>query len=227
MNRKASDNKKEFRKRAARFGALAALAVIVWSLLLVPSGLGNPSEGLIGGELRANAAGDDLAKAIPVPMDSYYQYVNDYDWQDLYTLMIGVCQTANRLDPDCVGKEPAFAIVRLSEEWDPFIFLGFHDKATNRTNMTLYVVDDGYVYELFKAREEEIFVDPERGLLLFGDGSAYYAYSPHVLLKTETGTDRIPDGFIPLPITDAAGLMLIRENLESFVIDYSGGGGAS
>ncbi len=226
---------KDDRKARIRRGGLILAAVltaaVVLSLLLPGAfGLRESSVQEIGGVVPVQAAEDEnilFSGAVQktVPMDSYYQYVNGYDWRDLYVLMIGIGKTGLGLNEGSEGKRTACSIVRIRKNLDPLIFIGFNDPATNRSVMTLYSMDSGYVYELMKIREEEIFVDPETGSFMVGTGLFIYTYTPHVLLKTYTGTEAIPKNYVPLPITETTDLIVTHENVDAYVLDYSGGVG--
>ncbi|MBR5739249.1 MAG: hypothetical protein IKY02_04595 [Lachnospiraceae bacterium] len=208
---------------AASFTAVLVLAL----LFLGISGRKDASGQAIGGIVPVQAAEDEnilFSGSVQktVPMDSYYQYVNDYDWRDLYVLMIGIGKTGLGLNEGSEGKRTACSVVRIRKDLDPLIFIGFNDPVTNRSVMTLYSMDNGYVYELMKIREEEIFVDPETGSFMVGTGLFIYTYTPHVLLKTYTGTEAIPKNYVPLPITETTDLIVTHENVDEYVLDYSG-----
>ena len=155
------------------------------------------------------------------PMDSYYQYVNDYDWQDLYTLMILIGQTGIGINEGSEGKNTAFSIFSFNPEFDPMIFVGFNDPETNKSVMTLYITDGGFVYELLQVKEAEIYINPQLGAIMVEGENAYYRYSPHVLMKTEITDGNVPAGFVKLPIIDSTGMIVTRQNVEEYAVYYT------
>ncbi len=157
-------------------------------------------------------------------VDSFYQYVNDYDWQDLYTLMILIGQTGIGLNEGSVGKHSSFSILSMNPEFDPMIFIGFTDPATNVSVMTLYITDHGYCYELLKVFNDRIYIKPDEGAICTVNGDAVYRYSPHVLKKMPKAAGTVPEGFTPLPVTDATGIKISRQDVESYLIRYGKGG---
>ncbi|MBQ9911164.1 MAG: hypothetical protein IJM50_06675 [Lachnospiraceae bacterium] len=157
-------------------------------------------------------------------VDSFYQYVNDYDWQDLYTLMILIGQTGIGLNEGSVGKHASFSIFTMNPEFDPMIFVGFTDPATNVSVMTLYITDHGYCYELLKVFNDRIYINPDEGAICTQNGNAVYRYSPHVLKKLPKTSGQVPGGFVPLQITDATGIKISRQDVESYLIRYGKGG---
>ncbi|MBP5225570.1 MAG: hypothetical protein J6Z38_08345, partial [Lachnospiraceae bacterium] len=77
---------------------------------------------------------------------------------------------------------------------------------------------------LLKVFNDRIYIDPEQGAICTANGNATYRYSPHVLKKLPKGAGEIPAGFVPLPITDATGIKISRQDVESYLIRYGKGG---
>ena len=175
-------------------------------------------------ETTKDRTATEASLAIDVPVDSYYQYVNDYDWEDLYSLMINICLSGVGLSEGSTGKDPSFALFSFDAALDPMIFVGFTDPATGKSTTTLYITDHSYVYELLKVDDEKIYVDWENGRIMTGSGQAYYRYTPHVLLKSETGSGTIPPEFEELPMTDARGQVVTSENIGMFLSVFEEGG---
>ena len=179
-------------------------------------------EVLAEGSVKENGAEEGNGLAVDVPVDSYYQFANDYDWEDLYTLMILICQSGVGLSEGSAWKHPSFALFSFDTGLDPMLFVGFTDPNTGKSTTTLYITDHGYVYELLKVNDDKVYIDPESGRIMIGSGEVYYRYTPHVLLKTETGSEQIPPAYEELPMTDAISLAVTSENIGTFLNIFEG-----
>ena len=166
---------------------------------------------------------DPSSGSAGTPVDSFYQYVSGYTWEDLYTLILLISPSSEGITEGSDGKNAAFSIFRIREDCDPLIFIGFNDPETHRNNMALYITDGGFVYELLRIRESDIFIDPEDGTILIPEDRALYRYTPHVLLKEERNDASVPEGFVRLPVSESKGIVVTSQNIDAYVNDYTGG----
>ena len=152
-------------------------------------------------------------------VDSKYQFVNDYEWEDLYTLLAGVAQTTTGLE----YRKPYMLIVRLDAEWDPLLFIGLKNNDSDTMNLEVYVIDDGYLYRLI-GFDDEVYYHPDTQFFYLKNAGKKYIYAPHVFLEGEAAQKDWPEGTKPLPIQEISNIRISVDNLDDFILDLSEGG---
>ena len=145
--------------------------------------------------------------------DSYFQYAQDYEWDDLYTLLILISKTSEYQE----GYTPAFSIIRLNPYSDPFLFAGSWNKMTRSGDFTVYTTDNGYVYQLLQF-SGTLSVSPSEESF-YVNGKDRFTYMPHALLETTPET--LPSDLADAVITDLTDLYLSTEEIGSYVQDLT------
>ena len=154
-------------------------------------------------------------------IDSQYQFVNDYAWDDLYTLLAGVAQTTTGLE----YRKPYMLIVRLDAAWDPLLFIGLKNNDSTSTDLQVYAIDEGYLYRLI-GFEDEVYYNPKTQFFYLKNAGKKYIYAPHVFLQGTADASDWPEGTVPLPLQDISGIRVSVDNLDEFILDISEGGDA-
>ena len=152
-------------------------------------------------------------------VDSKYQFVNEYTWDDLYTLLAGVAQTTTGLE----YRKPYMLIVRLDAAWDPLLFIGLRNNESASTDLQVYAIDEGYLYRLI-GFEDEVYYNPMTQFFYLKNAGKKYIYAPHVFLEGTAAEDEWPKGTVPLPLRDISGIRVSVDNLDEFILDISEGG---
>lgn len=153
-------------------------------------------------------------------LESSYQYVNGYTWDDLYTLLAGVAQTTTGLE----HRTPYMLIVRLDTGWDPLLFIGLKENGSEAGSFSVYVVDEGYLY-LLMSFEDEVYYNPDTEFFYLKNAGKKYIYAPHVMLEGDAPEESWPDSAVKLPLQDISGIKISADHLEDYYLDISQGGG--
>jgi len=149
-------------------------------------------------------------------LQSHYQYVNNYTWQQLYALIICCSQT----NVDIEGHA-GFSLIKVSDDFDPLLLIGKFNPETNVATMTLYITDNGYVYELLPV-SGVFYVDAQDKTFYINNADIGYEYSPHVLLqKTYADQKDIQSVAELVPIVDAEKIQVLSEDIEKYIWDIS------
>ena len=182
---------------------------------------GEDGQGIISGEAAEEEITEiDLSEYEGLQViDSSYQYVNDYAWDDLYTLLAGVAQTTTGLE----YRKPYMLIVRLDAAWDPLLFIGLRNNGSAGTDLQVYAIDDGYLYRL-AGFEDEVYYNPKTQFFYLKNAGKKYIYAPHVFLEGPAAAGGWPEGTVPLPLRDISGIRVSVDNLDEFILDISEGG---
>lgn len=150
---------------------------------------------------------------------STYEYTG-YEWEDLFTLLESVVNTSPDFLSEDPKRYPVFALIDLRLPEDSFsspLFIGGqYNEEKETVTGSVYVMDRGYLFDLFRFEDAKIAVcEKERALLI---GEEYYNYLPHTLLRREKpGTDPKP-----LPLTATENEIVTSENIKKYLYRYSG-----
>ena len=153
-------------------------------------------------------------------VDSSYQYVNDYAWDDLYTLLAGVVQTTTGLD----HRKPVMSIVRVDPSWDPLLFIGLRENGSETCRFEIYSMDGGYLYRLLSF-DDVVYYDPETRFFYLKNAGRKYIYAPHVLLEAAAESNW-SSHTRELPVWDLTGFKVSVDHLDPYILDLTRGGGS-
>lgn len=154
-------------------------------------------------------------------VDSYYQKVEGYTWQDLFSIMASIPQTT----PNRGERKPVIALLEYPDIGYPLYFLGLSDEALETASLDLFVLDDGYIYELLSF-EDEVFYSAEKNCFFLKNAGKQYTYAPHVLLEQDLPQSEWPEDTVRLPLSDISRDKVTTEGIGAYVIDLSEGGEA-
>ena len=165
-------------------------------------------------EADSSAPSESAPSASYTILDSKYQYAQGYAWDDLYALLVLIVKTSHIPE----GMHPAFSLIRLDQEYDPMLLVGYEDDNNKDVRFTVYITDSGYVYEL-GTFSGSIKVSASSRALFLPDESLKLIYYPHVFLKTEMPEDTAD--LSDLTIHDLSGRLISAEELTTLVQDVA------
>lgn len=147
-------------------------------------------------------------------VDSSYQFAQDYEWADLYCLLVNITRTT----PLKEGYVPCFALIRMKKNTDPILFTGLYNPNTGKSELSVYITDSGYVYNLLNA-EGQLFMSRSAQAVYFTDAGKKYIYTPHVFLEADVSA--YPDDLEPVTLNDLTGMLISFEELPAYFIDLT------
>jgi len=150
-------------------------------------------------------------------IDSSYQSVNGYTWEEIYSLMVTIGQTS----PMDQGLVCGFNLL-YDVHSTPLLLIGRYDPENKVSDMMLYVAENGNIYELLQMNGV-VFYSPSRNVYYVDAADVAYQYVPHVMKKIVYQNQSFPDDVILLPITDAMGKVITNDNIADYLTTFGEG----
>ena len=150
-------------------------------------------------------------------IDSYFQYAEGYDWEDIYVLMIELIRTS----PDLNGNEPCFSLFTIPGSNARLMAVGYRGDGPENTEYHLYTQDAGFLYELLEFHDTLYYI-PSTGKFYIPAEKGAFIYSPHVLLKE--AVEELPQDAEEIPVYSLTDSKITSEELYSYLTDYRLGG---
>lgn len=148
-------------------------------------------------------------------VDSSYKRVENYSWEDMYTLLVILAKTT----PVEGTEKPIFTIVRAPKSQAPLLIVGKKDDDGNE-NIEIYVLSEMKIYLLLKTKGQ-FEADVKHGLLYDKAAGKIYDYEPHNLLAYDAaGVDLTAYHFQSVSYTGLKEMTdpITVEHIEEYVL---------